>query len=88
MVLLIHGSSSTGQGVDQRDVVKSSPVPIAVITGAGEPFINNDYLLQFPYRNLWENQVHVITNAGHAPFRERPDQFNSLLRRFLNDVLH
>ena len=84
---LMLAAVSAGRGVDQREVVANSSVPIAVVTGADEPFINNDYLAQFPYRNLWEARVHVINNTGHAPFWERPEQFNVLFSRFLNDVL-
>jgi len=84
---LMMEAAMAARGADQRHVVSTSPVPVAVITGADEPFINNDYLLSFPYRNLWDRQVHVIPQTGHAPFWERPQTFNPLFERFLTDVL-
>ena len=65
---LMLEAAMAARGADQRDVASKSPVPIAVITGADEPFINNDYLAAFPYRNLWDRTVHVIPDSGHAPF--------------------
>ena len=80
-------AAMAARGADQREVVSTSPVPIAVITGANEPFINNDYLATFPYRNLWDRKVHVMPDTGHAPFWERPQAYNPLFERFLTDVL-
>ena len=76
-----------GCGADQRRIVSTNPAPIAVITGADEPFVSNEYLSAFPYRNLWDRRVQIIPNTGHAPFWERPQAFNPLLERFLTDVL-
>jgi pimeloyl-ACP methyl ester carboxylesterase len=84
--LMMEGAMAA-RGADQREVASTSPVPLAVITGADEPFINNDYLRTFPYRNLWDRKVHVIAETGHAPFWERPQTFNPLFERFLTDVL-
>lgn len=84
---LMMEAAMAARGADQREVVSTSSVPVAVITGADEPFINNDYLLSFPYRNLWDRKVHVIPQTGHAPFWERPQAFNPLFERFLTDVL-
>ena len=84
---LMMEAAMAARGADQREVVSSSSVPVAVITGADEPFIDNDYLQSFPYRNLWDRKVHVIPQTGHAPFWERPQAFNPLFERFLTDVL-
>lgn len=83
---LMMAAALSGRGADQRQVVSTSNVPIAVITGTDEPFVDNGYLERFPYRNLWERRVHVIDNSGHAPFYEQPDEFNTLLERFLDGV--
>jgi pimeloyl-ACP methyl ester carboxylesterase len=82
---LMMTAALSGRGADQRRVISTSDVPIAVITGADEPFVDNGYLERFPYRNLWERTVHVIEGSSHAPFFERPDRYNVLLERFLDD---
>jgi pimeloyl-ACP methyl ester carboxylesterase len=81
---LMMAAALGGRGADQRRVASTSNVPIAVITGADEPFVDNGYLERFPYRNLWERRVHVIGGSGHAPFYEQPADYNALLERFLD----
>lgn len=68
---------------NQRTLIEVTTVPTAVITGASEPFVNNAYLDTIAWGNLWEARVHRIAGAGHAPFREQPDAFNTLLHRFV-----
>jgi pimeloyl-ACP methyl ester carboxylesterase len=72
-----------GEGADQRQVVESDPRPLAIVNGADEPMVNNDYVKALSYKNLWEDKVHLIPNVGHAPFWEAPDEFDALLTRFL-----
>lgn len=77
-----------GVGQNELDIVKEWPNPIAVILGENEQAINNDYIIhEVKFRNLWENKVHVIPEAGHAVFMERPDEFNRLLQRFINKII-
>jgi pimeloyl-ACP methyl ester carboxylesterase len=72
-----------GGCLDERRIVETSPIPLAVVTGVDEPFVNNAYLETLAYRNLWEAKVHVIDGAGHAPFREAPAAFDAIADRFL-----
>jgi len=83
---LMLEAALAGRGADQRNVMETNDAPVAVITGANEPFVDNDYLARFPYRNLWTRTVHVIPGTSHAPFWEAPDAFNPLLARFLTDA--
>jgi pimeloyl-ACP methyl ester carboxylesterase len=76
-----------GWGADQRHIVETSEVPVAVVSGREEPFVNNDYLRSIAYANLWEGRVHIVDGAGHAPFWQAPDRFNPILARFLGDVV-
>lgn len=84
---IMMDAAVAGRHVDQRTLVETSPVPLAVVTGADEPFVNNAYLATLNYANLWENQIHVIGGSGHAPFRDAREAFDPLLARFLDAVL-
>jgi pimeloyl-ACP methyl ester carboxylesterase len=74
------------EGVDQRLIVESSPVPLAVVNGGADPIVNLDYFDTVAYANLWEERCHRLTGLGHAPFWESPRDFNPVLERFLRDV--
>ncbi|KAK7532359.1 Alpha/Beta hydrolase protein [Phyllosticta citribraziliensis] len=76
-----------GRGVDQRQLCEESDVPVAVVNGGAEPFVNLDYLDEIAYANLWEGAAHRIDGLGHAPFWERPDLFASFWERFVGDCL-
>jgi pimeloyl-ACP methyl ester carboxylesterase len=73
-------------GVDQRSVVESSPVPLAVVNGAADRVVNLDYFDSVAYAKLWEGTCYRVAGSDHAPFWEAPAEFNPLLERFLNEV--
>lgn len=74
-----------GLGVDQRRTVEESPVPLAIINGENDSFLNPQYFDQLRYANLWRGQVQRIAGTGHAPFFEQPELYNSLLQSFFSD---
>jgi pimeloyl-ACP methyl ester carboxylesterase len=75
-----------GLGVDQKEAVERFRGPLAVINGADEPFVNNDYLSVPAYGNLWRGRPHFIADSGHAPFYTHADVYNALLDDFLKDA--
>jgi pimeloyl-ACP methyl ester carboxylesterase len=83
---LLFESLFAGNAADERALVETSSLPIAIVEGAAEPFASPDYLDQVAFRNLWENQVHRIPNAAHVPFLENADAFNQVLLRFMRDM--
>lgn len=76
-----------GLGVDQRRTVEQSPVPLAIINGASDGFINPDYFAKPHYANLWRHEVQRITGTGHAPFFEKPAEYDDLLQSFFAENL-
>lgn len=79
-------AARAGAGVDQRLIVESSPVPLAVVNGSADRFVNLNYFDTVAYANLWEARCHRLSGLGHAPFWEAPGDFNPVLERFLHDV--
>ena len=77
---------AAGTGADQHAVATRCPVPLAIVNGAEDAFIRNDYIAALVYANLWEDTVYLLPGLDHAPFWERPDQFDPYLERFLSDV--
>lgn len=76
-----------GVGQNELKIVSEWPLPIAVIAGEQDAGINNDYIIQeVKFKNLWRKKVHVIPNAGHAVFMERPVEFNTILEQFFQEI--
>jgi pimeloyl-ACP methyl ester carboxylesterase len=78
-------AARAGEGVDQRLMVETSPVPLAVVNGDDDPLINLDYIDSVAYANLWEGRCHRLAGLGHAPFRHAA-AFDPILERFLQRV--
>jgi pimeloyl-ACP methyl ester carboxylesterase len=70
----------------QRDLAEHCRVPLAMVNGSADQFVDVDYVASLNYRNLWLGQAHVFAGLGHAIHLHAPDQFNSLLEQFLLDV--
>ena len=83
---LMFESFASGFGDDQSMIVATAKIPLAVVNGADEPFVNTEFVANLAYANLWEGECHLINNSGHAPFWDSPDKFNAILARFLDDV--
>lgn len=73
----------SGQVPDQGKIVATTTIPIAVVNGADEPFVDTGFLAKKPIANLWEGKQHLVEGAGHAPFWEAPEKFNAIFARFL-----
>jgi pimeloyl-ACP methyl ester carboxylesterase len=83
---IFFADALSGKVDDQRAIAETSTVPLAIVNGADDPFINPDYFATVRYANLWSGEVHRLAGLGHAPFWEAPDRFNPLFERFLADV--
>ena len=83
---LMLASFMAGHGSNQQQAATQSPVPLAIVNGAEEPFVNNEFIARLAYDNLWGDRVHLLEGIGHAPFWEAPETFDPYLRRFLDDL--
>ena len=79
-------AARAGEGVDQRLIVESSHVPLAVVNGGADHIVNLDYFDTVAYANLWEGRCHRLSGLGHSCFWEAPGEFNPILERFLQDI--
>ena len=78
----LFASVFAGIGSDQRRTVETLDKPLCVVHGAREPFVRLEYLYSLGYRALWNNRIHVIGEAGHAPHWQCPVEFNNILLNF------
>lgn len=79
-------AQSLGQGIggDQKALVETDTTPLCIIQGKGDQGINNDYINGISYKNLF-GRVHII-EGGHAVFRQKPDEFNSIVELFISHI--
>lgn len=82
----MNRSLAQGEGVEQRAVIESSLVPLAMVNGAEDPIVRGGYIAGLGYANLWADTCHVIEGAGHAPFYTATHAFNALLHRFATEM--
>lgn len=69
---------------DQQHMAENCPVPLAILNGAEDAFINNAHIASLNYKNLWEETIFLLPQTGHAAFLEKPQVFNRILARFLH----
>lgn len=69
----------------QKGVIAKWHHPIAVIQGETEPFVNQAWMKDISWANLWQGKYHMVKGAGHASFLEKPEAYNALLDRYLSD---
>jgi len=83
---LMFEKFAAGSGANQKEIVARATIPIAVINGRDEPFVNLDFLARVKFNHLWRQQTFTIAGAGHAPFREQPEIFNRYLQEFISEI--
>lgn len=75
-----------GDFADQKRLVETSPVPVAIVNGERDPFVRLAYVQHLHYAALWRERCHLIPATGHAPFWHSPELFNPLLAAFAHDA--
>jgi pimeloyl-ACP methyl ester carboxylesterase len=83
---IMFGSLFTGGVSDQKKIAETSTVPLAVVHGADEPFVNTAYVGGLAYKALWDHHCYLLRGVGHAPFIQAPEMFNPILGRFMADM--
>lgn len=83
---LMFESFAGGTGKDQSVIVATADLPIAVVNGVDEPFVNTDFVAGVKFANLWEGKTFLIENSGHAPFWDAQERFDPIFSRFLASV--
>ncbi|MEO3387809.1 alpha/beta hydrolase [Mesorhizobium sp. CAU 1741] len=78
----MFSSVMEGRALDERAIVATSTVPLAIVNGEGDVFIQPGYFDTLNYAALWPKGVVSVKGAGHAPFLQKPEAFNALLAEF------
>jgi pimeloyl-ACP methyl ester carboxylesterase len=82
---IMFKSFTEGHDSDQKALVAQSPIPLAIIDGHDDPFINHDYVASLSYAALWHGAPTVLEGRRHATFLEDSSHYDELIRAFLHD---
>lgn len=80
---------SVGEGTlsDEIMALKGRDIPIQLIFGAEDKFLNINYLDSLPF-STWQNHIYKIPSAGHYAHADQAETVNKLLRDYFNDFLY
>ncbi|WP_229821371.1 MULTISPECIES: alpha/beta fold hydrolase [Streptomyces] len=82
---IMSESFAGGHEPDQKALVARSTVPLAIIDGRDDPFVNHQYVAAVPYAALWRGAPTVLDGRRHAAFLEDPAGYGELVRAFLGE---
>jgi len=71
----------------QMRFLRAGTVPLAILNGSNDPFLNHAYFGELMLGQLWRGQPQDIADGFHAPFFLRPNDFNATLACFLGGVM-
>jgi len=60
-------------------------IPVLLIWGRNDKITPPDVAEEF-HRLLPDSELHWVDNCGHAPMMERPEEFNRILKGFLEKI--
>ena len=72
---------------DEVEIAATLTRPLAVFHGANDPFVSLPYIKKLTMPTLWRGAVQIIADSDHAPHREQPARFNTLLTQYIEDLL-
>jgi ABC-type branched-subunit amino acid transport system permease subunit/pimeloyl-ACP methyl ester carboxylesterase len=70
----------------QMQLLRGGALPVAIMNGDNDPFLNHQYIADIPYGNIWRGKPTDIANGRHAPFFNEPAAFNAELEAFLGSI--
>jgi pimeloyl-ACP methyl ester carboxylesterase len=76
----------TGSYKNEVEIVRNLTVPLAILHGKEDQFVNGEYFNRLQIPTLWRNAVQYVPHAGHNIQWERPSLFNYLLAKFVLEV--
>jgi pimeloyl-ACP methyl ester carboxylesterase len=70
----------------QMRMLRDGTVPFAILNGSDDPFLNHSYIRGLHYGSIWTGAPFDIAGGKHAPFFNKPDEFNAAFRRFMREA--
>jgi ABC-type branched-subunit amino acid transport system permease subunit/pimeloyl-ACP methyl ester carboxylesterase len=68
----------------QMRMLREGLIPFAIMNGSNDPFLNHSYIAKLQYGNIWKAKPTDIPNGAHAPFFNKPNEFNKEFAEFIH----
>lgn len=81
-------SIAKGDIKNEIEILNKTKIPIAIIHGEHDKFVNGNYFNSLHFPSLWNNKIHIIKNCGHCPQLEQHEAFNFLLTNFSSTIFN
>jgi len=79
----LGGSLAQGALLDEVQLLEASPIPVAMLGGALDKFVNPDYYRSLPAQRLWKAQPIIFDGCGHMLHMEAPEAFERVVAEFV-----
>jgi len=76
-------SVGKGEFADEIMIVNELKIPVAVFHGELDQVVNIDYIKKLDIPNLWKSEIQIIKNSPHLSHYVNPNEFNTLLNKFI-----
>jgi ABC-type branched-subunit amino acid transport system permease subunit/pimeloyl-ACP methyl ester carboxylesterase len=67
----------------QMRMLRQGTLPFAILNGSDDPFLDHGYIAGLDYGNIWTGRPHDIADGKHAPFFNKPEEFNRAFAGFI-----
>lgn len=71
----------------QMRMLREGLVPLAILNGSDDPFLDHAYIARLPYGKIWTGTPRDIAQGQHAPFFNDPTAFNTAFIQFADWAL-
>ena len=82
----LGASVQAGRFADEVEIVRNLNIPLAIVHGAEEQFVDLGYLQRLTAPTLWRGEVQVIEGAGHVPQWEKAEAFDRIVDEFASSL--
>lgn len=82
----LYASIQPEKFVDEISIAKELTIPLAIVIGSDDDFINIDYLQRQKLPTLWNKSIQILSNSKHYPHLECPNALNKLLLQFIKSL--
>lgn len=72
--------------LNEVSAIKDRKVPIGIIHGKQEQFVNLEYIKKLNLPQVWKGAIQIIPQSAHYPQIENPRRFNRLLKSFVQEL--